>query len=99
MADKVVIDHDILGYGNEHEKELLEQYGKILKVGIDQELPQRSFDDKVAVFCKKNNCDLLTADAKSYTWSYEAGIKTVQISRYGWWKGGDRPIYLVKFIA
>ena len=46
MVDKVVINHDIIGYGNDHEKKLLEQYEKILRVGIDQELPQRSFEVK-----------------------------------------------------
>lgn len=98
VGDRVVIDKDILGWGNEHEEELLKQYGEVLKVGIDAELPQRSFDDKVASYCKYNNCDLLTGDQKAYSHYFDAGIKTIQITRYAWYKEGDRPIYLIKII-
>lgn len=98
MTDTVIIDHDILGWGNEEQKELSKQYRRILKVGQDPELPQRSFDDKVASYCKDNNCDLLTADRTAYTHYFDAGIKTIQMTKYAWWKEGDRPVYLIRII-
>lgn len=98
MRDTVVIDKDILGWGKEHEEELLKQYEKVLKVGIHPELPQRSFDDKVASYCKNNNCDLLTGDQKAYSHYFDVGIRTIQITRYAWYKEGDRPVYLIKII-
>jgi len=98
MADKVVIDKDILGWGSDQEGELLKQYKKVLYVGKDPDLPQRSFDDEVASYCKNNNCDLLTGDGKAYTHCFEAEIKTIQITKYAWYKDGDRPIYLIRII-
>lgn len=98
MGEKVIIDHDVLGWGNSHQQELLKQYDQILKVGIGPELPQRSFDGEVASFCKKNNCHLLTADKNAYIHYFEAGINTIQMTRYAWWTEGDRPVYLIKII-
>ncbi|HZW85282.1 MAG TPA: hypothetical protein VFE91_05210 [Nitrososphaerales archaeon] len=98
MARRVVIDHDILGWGDENAKQLLMKYDDMLQVGKHPDLPQRAFDDKVAAYCNTNGCDLMTGDAKSFTHFYEAGIKSVNIARYGWWIKGDRPIYLVKII-
>ena len=95
---KIVVDHDILGWGDEHEEALRNQYTDILKVGQHPDLPQRSFDEKLAVYCKNNNCDLLTGDAKAYTHFFEAGINTVKIRKYDWWQKGDRPIYLVEIV-
>src|SRR5271157_1628491 len=94
----VVIDHDILGWSDEHRKELEGEYGSIFQVGKHPELPQRSFDEKVAAFCKLNSCDLMTGDSKSYTHFFEAGIQVVSISKKDWWKKGDRPVYLVKIV-
>jgi hypothetical protein len=96
MARNIVLDHDILGWGNEHAKELLEKYESIIQVGKHADLPQRAFDDKVAAYCNLNHCDLMTGDAKSYTHFFEAGIKSVNVTKYAWWTKGDRPIYLVK---
>ncbi len=98
MADKVVIDHDILGWGEEQEQELAKLYTKILKVGIDAELPQRSFDVKVASYCKNHDCDLLTGDKTAYMHYFDAGIKTIQMTRYAWYQDGDRPVYLIKIV-
>ena len=95
MATKIVIDHDILGWGDEHAKELRKTYESILPVGKHEDLPQRTVDDKVAAYCHRNGCDLLTADAKAYTHYFEAGIGSVKVSRYAWWAKGDRPIYLI----
>ncbi len=98
MSNKVVIDKDILGWGDDNEEELLKQYDKVLKVGIDPDLPQRSFDDKVASYCRNNNCDLLTGDRTAYAYFFEIGISTLQITRYDYWKKGDRPVYRIKII-
>jgi hypothetical protein len=98
MAAKVVIDKDILGWGEEHASELLMEYREILQVSKHLELPQRSFDEKIAAYCKQNDCDLLTGDAKSYTHFFEAGIKEVMITRRDWWTRGDRPVYLVRIV-
>lgn len=47
-AKKVVIDHDLLGWADEHAKELLEKYESMLQVGKHPDLLQRTFDEKVA---------------------------------------------------
>lgn len=96
MRKRVVIDHDILGWGDEHREELLLNYGDILQVSKHPQLPQRAFDDKIAVYCKQNDCDLMTGDAKCYTHFFEAGINSVIIEKHDWWTKGDRPIYLVQ---
>ncbi len=96
MASRVIVDHDILGWGSEHEKELMDDYEEVLLVSKHKDLPQRSFDDKLAAYCKKKNCDLMTGDAKCYTHFFSAGIKAVRIRQYDWWKKGDRAVYLIQ---
>ena len=96
MPKGVVIDHDILGWSDEHKEELLREYAEVIQVGKHPDLPQRSFDDRVAAYCRKRDCDLMTGDARSYTHFYEAGIERVGISRRDYWKKGDRPVYLVR---
>jgi len=96
MATGVIIDHDILGWGDEHKAELLKDYGSIKPVSNDPDLPQRAFDTEIAAYCKKNNYDLMTGDAKSYTHCFKVGIKAVRIRQYDWWKKGDRSVYLVQ---
>lgn len=98
MADKIVIDKDIIGWGNLHEKQLSNNYAKILKVGIDPDLPQRKRDDEIASYCKDNDCDLLTADNEAYTYYYNVNIKTVEITRYGYDEKAEKYIYLIKII-
>ncbi len=77
-------------------EELLKEYQGVFQVGKHPELSQRSFDEKIAKYCRENDCDLITGDAKSYTHFFGAGIKAVRISRRDWWQKGDRPVYLVK---
>jgi hypothetical protein len=96
MAKQIVIDKDVLGWGEEHRTELLEHYDFVLQVSKHLDLPQRSFDESIAAYCRENNCDLITGDAKSYTHFFEAGIRSVRITRYGWWERGDRPVYLIQ---
>ena len=98
MSKKVVIDKDILGWADEERDVLLKRYESVLKVGIHPDLPQRTFDDKIASYCKINNCDLLTGDTKAHTHFFDAEIKTIQITKYAWWKKGDRSVYLIEII-
>ena len=96
MAKQVVIDKDILGWGDEHEGILLKDYQKVLEVSKHPDLPQRSFDHVIAAYCLKNDCDLMTGDARSYTHFFDAGIKSVRISRFDTWNKADKHIYLVQ---
>ncbi|HZY47035.1 MAG TPA: hypothetical protein VFE96_04485 [Candidatus Bathyarchaeia archaeon] len=52
-AETIVIDHDILGWGNSHKDELLKHYRKFLKVDTDLGLERRRLDTDVAKYCKK----------------------------------------------
>ena len=95
-----VIDHDILGWGNENIQKILESYESIKKVSEDEDLPRRSSDAKLGVYCKDHTCDFFTADARAYTYFFEdKRIHNVQISKFDWWETGDRPIYLVKILS
>ncbi|MCS4538910.1 MAG: hypothetical protein HYY67_08645 [Thaumarchaeota archaeon] len=88
MGSIAVIDHDILGWGSEQEDALLKRYKEIRKVGHRKDLPRRELDDKIALYCKENDCDLFTGDNKAYMHYFKAGIKTVKVSEYGWWGRG-----------
>ena len=95
----MVIDHDILGWGTEHTENLLKQYQKILKVGIETGLERRNPDTRVASYCKSNDCDLLTGDLKAYQYYFDVGVKTVQITRYDWIGGlTDKAVFLVQIV-
>jgi hypothetical protein len=99
MNNRVVIDKDILGWGEEHKEKLLKHYVDVLMVGDSPNLTQRSFDREVASYCKNNNCDLLTGDRTAYDHYFEAGVTTVQITAYDWYKSGDRRIYLIRIVS
>jgi hypothetical protein len=96
MSKRVVIDRDVLGWADEHRESLLERYESILQVSKHPDLPQRSFDQTIAAYCRRNDCDLITGDAKSYTHFFEAGIEEVIITRLEKWEKADKYIYLVK---
>lgn len=96
MEMQVVIDRDILGWADEHERELLQKYERILQVSKHPDLPQRSFDEVIAHYCDQRECDLITGDAKSYIHFFEAGIRKVSIERVGKLEKGDKYIYLVR---
>jgi len=46
MRNIAIIDHDILGWGDEQKDVLLKKYKEIRRVGHHPDLPRRSFDDK-----------------------------------------------------
>jgi hypothetical protein len=98
-ASRVVVDKDLLGWADENAEELSKQWSEIRKVGLHPDLPQRTQDATIATYCKDNDCDFLTADKNAYTYYFEAKIKTVQITRYDWYKTGDKPVYLIEIIS
>ncbi len=96
---RVVVDYDILGWGNEHEDELLKQYQKVLKVGTEPGLERRKPDTVIASYCKTNNCDLLTEDVRAYQYYFGVGVNMVQISRYSWIGGRtDKAVFLIQIV-
>jgi len=98
MSTRVVIDKDILGWANDQKSELSKIYNEIIEVGNDKRIPQRNRDDENAVFCVKENCDLMTGDKTAYSYFFDSDVKTVQIEKYAWDTNGDKPIYLIKII-
>jgi hypothetical protein len=96
VVRKVVIDHDILGWGAQHMQELVREYSDVIQVSKHPDLPRRDSDSSIAAYCRANGCDLLTGDAKSYTHFFEVGVEAVKVRRRDWWEHGDRPVYLVQ---
>lgn len=92
----VLIDQNIKFLTNDDYKHHLENYHETFEVGKD--LKQREYDEGLAKFCKKNQCDLLTADNRAYVHFLAAKIKTVQISELFYDEKADRPIYLVRIV-
>lgn len=98
MSRNIVIDHDILGWAEKSRDQLSLEYSKIYRVGIGYDLPQRTADDKVAAFCKEYDCDLLTADTTAYMHFFEAGITSVQITKYAEEVKSDKNILLIRIV-
>jgi len=73
MASRIVVDHNILGWGDTHRDELLKRFKEVIQVGKHSDLPRRAFDNEVAAYCELRDCALITADAKAYTHFFEAG--------------------------
>ena len=93
----VLIDQNCKWLVNEDAKKYLENYDKIFVVGVD--LKQRDYDETLAIFCKENDCELLTADNRAYIHFFsEKKIKNVQLSEFIYEDKADRPIYLVKIV-
>jgi hypothetical protein len=97
MASNLVVDRDILGWADGQKARLLKTYESIIPVGGDT-LPQRSADREVAIFCKENDCDLLTGDAKAYLHYFQAKIPAVRIFQYDWDVRGGKPVLLIQII-
>jgi len=99
MASRVVIDYNILGWGDAHQDDLLKQFKEVIQVGKHPDLPRRSFDKEVAVFCESHDCALITADSRAYTHFFEAGIKSVTIRLLERWKVSDADLYVVEIAS
>jgi len=91
-----LIDQNIKNLVEDEYKHHFEQYDKMFVVGKD--LKQREYDEGLAKFCKKNECDLITADNRAHVHFLAEKIKTVQISELFYDENADRPIYIVKIM-
>ncbi len=98
MGKNAIIDKDILGWGDEKSDEIKSRYEKVFQVSGHVELPETISDADLARYCRKNDCDLFTADQKSYRDYFESGVKKVQISRYDIWEKGHRPVFLIEIV-
>jgi hypothetical protein len=98
MASRVVIDYNILGWGERHMEELSGRFAEVILVGKHPDLPRRSFDSEVATYCKSHDCALITADAKAYTHFFEAGINQVAIRRIERWEVSDADLFIVEIV-
>ena len=91
-----LIDQNNKNLVEDEYKHHFEKYDEKFVVGED--LKQRSPDEGLAKFYKKNECDLITADGKAYIHFFRENVKTVQISELFYDENADRPIYTVKII-
>jgi hypothetical protein len=91
-----LIDQNNKNLAGEEYKHYFEKYDKMFIVGKD--LDQREYDEGLAKFCKKNDCDLITKDGKAYIHFLAEKINTVQISELFYDEKGVCPIYTVKII-
>jgi len=96
MKAAVVIDRDVLGWGDAHKEDLQMSYFEMRQVGKHQDLPQGASDEKIAAYCKENGFDLVTGDSTAYMKFFEVGVKTVRIERCGTLEDGKKWIYLVQ---
>jgi hypothetical protein len=98
MASHIVIDYNILGWGESHKEELLKQFGEVILVGKHPDLTRRSFDKELAAYCDSHDCALITADARAYTHFFETGIERVAISRIERWEVSDADLFMVEIM-
>ena len=91
-----LIDQNIKNLVEDKYKPYFKKYDKIFVVGKD--LPQREYDEGLAKFCKKNECDLITKDNRAYIHFLTVNVKAVQISELFYDEKGVCPIYTVKII-
>jgi hypothetical protein len=96
MVSGVVIDYNVLGWGESHMANLSKQFGGVILVGKHPDLPRRSFDNEVAAYCDSHDYALITADATAYTHFFEAGIKKVVINKIERWKVSDADLFMVE---
>ncbi len=98
----VIIDHDVIGWAYRNMSKIKSQYNDVNIIGKNnssEELMNNNISDlNIAKYCLKNNCDLLTADTKSYIDWFNAytGIKKLMISKFDYWNEGQRPILLIQ---
>jgi hypothetical protein len=93
-----VIDEDIRGWADEHDEDLKRHYSSILTAGQNGDLPELSSDPLIAAYCKKEKCDLFTGDKKFYIDYFDTDVQTIQITDYGFWETGKKPIFLITMI-
>lgn len=102
MNNTVIIDHDVLGWAHNNMEKIKSNYSIIYQIGRNNsplELQNNNVQDAdIAYYCCKHNCDLITADKKSYLdWFNNInGIDKLIISKYDYWNGGQRPIIRIE---
>ena len=102
MTNAVVVDHDVIGWAYENMQKIKSQYTNINIIGRNnspEELMNSNTSDlNIAQYCLENNCDLITADKKSYIdwFNNTNGIDKLIISKYDYWNGGQRPIIRIQ---
>jgi hypothetical protein len=96
MNPRVVIDYNILGWGEKHREDLLKTFREVILVGKHPDLSRRSFDREVAGYCKLHDCVLITADARAYTHFFDAGVESVVISKVERWDVSDADLFMIK---
>src|SRR3989304_6628222 len=99
MTHIVLIDYDERGWADKKDEKIRKEYEQIKRVGVVPNPPMDASDEKIAIFCEKNNCDLLTADKRAYTEMLKnQWVKAVQISKYDWDDTGNKWVYLIKIL-
>ncbi len=96
MANQVIIDKPIIGWGRSNAELIRRRYSEIKEVGTD--IPQREDDGPIAIYAKQHGCDILTADIKAYSEYLRSGIKRVQIEEFAYNEASEAYIYLVKIL-
>jgi len=99
MTHKVLIDYNRLGWAEEKISKISKDYPEILHVGVEPNPSADDSDSKIASFCEKNNCDLLTGDKRAYASLLKnQHVKAVQISKYDVDEHAEQQVYLVKIL-
>ena len=99
MANKVLVDHNKLGWADDNKAKIDEDYGVVLRVGTDGNLKQDSTDGEIVSFCQEHCCDLLTGDKRIHTSLLrDRPNMTVQISQFALDAKSGQPVYLIKFL-
>jgi len=99
LTHKVLIDYNRLGWAEDKESKIKNDYQDILHVGVDPNPPPESSDLEIASFCEENNCDLLTGDKRAYAYLLQnEHVKAVQISKYDMDETAKQQVYLVKIL-
>jgi hypothetical protein len=86
MLKKAVVDKDIDGWGKEKHEDLGRLHSEIIQVGKHESLLERTSDQEIATFCRENECDLYTSDMRFYEHYFKAGVDSVKITNFDWWK-------------
>ena len=95
---KLVIDKVSLGWAKKHRSDLLKRgYTKIEEVGKD--LQEDISDYDLALYCKTDDCNLVTMDKRAFAACFKAGIKRVEIELLGWDETTKekRPVLLIRY--
>ena len=99
MTHRILIDYNRRGWAEEKESKIKNDYPEILHVGVEPNPLANSSDLEIALFCEKNNCDLLTGDKRAYASLLQnEHVQAVQISKYDMDETAKQQVYLVKIL-